>query len=140
MKQIEGLVGYQLVQLSRAHRNRADVLLGQLGLHAGQEMTLFRLWQEEGLTHTQLAESLCVEPPTLSRMLQRMEAAGLLTRQPDAEDARISRVYLTDRGRSLEKPVLEAWNRLEDETVQGLTETEQLLLRRLLMQLRANLS
>ena len=140
MKQIEGRVGYQLVQLSRAHRNRAEALLSQIGLHVGQEMILFRLWQEEGLAHSQLAELMCVEPPTATKMLQRMEAAGLVVRRPDPEDGRISRVYLTELGKSLEKPVLNAWNSLEEETIRGLTEMEQALLRRLLMQMRANLS
>ena len=140
MKHLEGRIGYELVQLARTHRNRAEELLNPLGLHTGQEMTLFLLWEEEGQTHSQLAERMCVEPPTASKMLQRMEAAGLLVRRTDPEDARISRVYLTERGRSLKEPVLDAWKRLEEETLKGLTETEQALLRRLLMQMRANLS
>ena len=140
MKQIESLIGYELFQLCKAHRNRAEELLNEHGLHAGQEMTLFQLWEEEGQTQTQLAERMCVEAPTASKMLQRMETAGLLVRRADTEDARVSRVYLTDHSRSLEKPVREAWNRLEEETLGGLTEAEQALLRRLLIQMRNNLS
>ena len=140
MKQIEGLIGYELFQLCKAHRNRAEELLNEHGLHTGQEMTLFQLWEEEGQTQTQLAERMCVEAPTASKMLQRMETAGLLVRRADSEDARVSRVYLTDHSRSLEKPVREAWNRLEEETLRGLTEAEQALLRRLLIQMRSNLS
>ena len=140
MKQTKGRIGFELVQLSRAHRNRAEELLSPLGLHTGQEMTLFLLWEEEGQTHSQLAERMCVEPPTASKMLQRMEADGLLVRRTDPDDARVSRVYLTEHGRSLKQPVLDAWNRLEEETLKGLTETEQALLRRLLMVMRSNLS
>jgi DNA-binding MarR family transcriptional regulator len=140
MKQIEGRIGYELVQLCRAHRNRAEELLNPLGLHTGQEMTLFLLWEEEGQTHSQLAERMCVEPPTASKMLQRMEAAGFLVRRTDPEDARISRVYLTEHGRSLKEPTLDAWNCLEEETLNGLTETEQALLRRMLRQMHSNLS
>ena len=69
-----------------------------------------------------------------------MEHAGLIERRPDPEDARISRVYLTERGRALEQPVLEVWKDLEAHTVAGLSATEQALLRRLLMQVSANLS
>lgn len=140
MKQIQDYLGLQLLQVHRAHRARADAALNKLGLHTGQEMLLLRLWTEEGIPQSQLAASMGVEPPTVTKMLQRMEHAGLIERRPDLDDARISRVYLTERGRALEQPVLEVWKQLEAQTVAGLSDTEQALLRRLLMQLSANLS
>jgi len=73
-------------------------------------------------------------------MLQRMEHAGLIERRADPEDARVSLVYLTERGRSLEQPVLNVWKELEAQTVAGLSATEQALLFRLLQQVSANLS
>lgn len=140
MRQIEEFLGFQIVQVCRAHRNQAEAMLCELGLHAGQEMILFLLWIEEGMSHSQFAEQMCVEPPTITKMLQRMEAAGLVERHPDANDARVSRVYLTERGRSLEQQVLDAWRQLEERTLQGLTQAEQVLLRRLLAQVHSNLS
>jgi len=124
----------------KAHRARAEAALNRLGLHTGQEMLLLRLWIEEGIPQSQLAVSMGVEPPTATKMLQRMEHAGLIERRPDPEDARVSRVYLTERGRALEQPVLEVWKQLEAQTVAGLSPTELALLRRLLMQVAANLS
>ena len=140
MRQIQDYIGFQLLQVHKAHRARAEAALNKLGLHPGQEMLLLRLWLEEGITQSQLAASMGVEPPTATKMLQRMEHAGLIERRPDLEDARISRVYLTERGRELEQPVLEVWKHLEAQTVAGLSATEQALLRRLLMQVSANLS
>ena len=140
MRQIQDYLGFQLLQVHKAHRARAEAALNQLGLHTGQEMLLLRLWIEEGVPQSQLAAAMGVEPPTATKMLQRMERAGLIERRPDAEDARISRVYLSERGRALEQPVLEVWKRLEAQTVVGLSATEQALLRRLLMQVSANLS
>ncbi len=140
MKQIESNVGFLLVQCCRAHRNRAEAALSELGLHVGQEMFLLRLCQEDGQTQSQLAGCMCVEPPTLSKMVQRMEVAGLVERRQDSEDARVSRVYLTERGRALEQPVLAIWRDLEKCTLSGLTETEQMLLRRLLLQIQTNIS
>ena len=138
MRQIQDYLGFQLLQVHKAHRARAEAALNKLGLHTGQEM--LRLWIEEGVPQSQLAASMGVEPPTATKMLQRMEHAGLIERRPDPEDARISRVYLTERGRALEQPVLEVWKDLEAHTVAGLSATEQALLRRLLMQVSANLS
>lgn len=140
MKQIEGNVGFLLVQCCRAHRNRAEAALNELGLHVGQEIFLLRLLQEDGQTQTQLAECMCVEPPTLSKMVQRMEAAGFVARRPDSGDARVSRVYITERGKAMEQPILTMWSNMENCTLSGLTETEQALLRRLLLQIHSNIS
>lgn len=140
MRQIQEYLGFQLLQVHKAHRARAEAALNKLGLHPGQEMLLLRLWTEEGIPQSQLAASMGVEPPTATKMLQRMERAGLIKRRPDPEDARISRVYLTERGRALEKPILEVWKQLETQTVANLSATEQALLRRLLMQVLTNLS
>jgi len=109
-------------------------------VHIGQEMVLLRLWAQEGPTHTDLAAALGVEAPTVTKALQRMERAGLVQRRPDADDARVSRVYLTPRGRALEEPVRRAWHDLETAAMTGLTLEERLLLRRLLLQVRDNLS
>jgi DNA-binding MarR family transcriptional regulator len=140
VKQIQDYIGFQLLQIHKAHRARAEAAFNKLGIHTGQEMLLLQLWIEEGLTQSQLATCMNVEPPTATKMAQRMEQAGLIERRPDPEDARISRVYLTSRGRELEQPVLEVWKQLEMRTVAGLLPTEQVLLRRLLMQVDENLS
>lgn len=140
MRQVQDSIGFQLIQILKAHRSHAEPALNKLGLHIGQEMLLLQLWIEEGVPQSQLATCMGVEPPTATKMLQRMEHAGLIERRPDAQDARISRVYLTARGRALEQPVLELWKQLEAQTVAGLSTTEQALLRRLLMQVSANLS
>ena len=140
MRQIRDFIGFQVLQVHKAHRSRAETALNKLGVHTGQEMILLQLWIEEGIPQSQLAASMEVEPPTATKMLQRMERAGLIERRPDPEDARISRVYLTERGRALEQPVLDVWKQLEAQTVAGLSLTEQALLHRLLMQILTNLS
>jgi DNA-binding MarR family transcriptional regulator len=140
VRQIQDYIGFQVLQVHKAHRRHAEAALNKLGLHTGQEMILLQLWIEEGIPQSQLAASMEVEPPTATKMLQRMERAGLIERRPDPEDARVSRVYLTERSRALEQPVLDVWKQLEAQTVAGLSLTEQALLRRLLLQVSANLS
>lgn len=140
MRQIQDYIGFQVLQVHKAHRQLAEAALNKLGVHTGQEMILLQLWIEEGIPQSQLAASMEVEPPTATKMLQRMERAGLIERRPDPTDARVSRVYLTERGRALEQPVLDVWKQLEAQTVAGLSLTEQALLHRLLMQVLTNLS
>lgn len=133
-------LGYLLVQVCKAHRNRVQARLSEIGLYAGQEMILMRLCEGQGVTQSQLVDDLCVEPPTVTKMLQRMESVGLVERRQDSEDARVSRVYLTAQGEAIEGSLRSIWQELEVETTAGLSETEQALLRRLLLQVYANLA
>lgn len=136
---INQTISYLLAQICKAHRSAASDILAEVGLHAGQEIFLLQLWQQDGLTQTQLADSMCVQPPTVNKMLNRMESAGLVTRRQDAEDSRVSRVYLTDKSRDLQDAVKEIWTRLESRTLANFTLEERVLLRRLLLQMHANL-
>lgn len=132
-------IGFSLIQICKAHRNRAEAALNQIGLYAGQEMVLLRLGRQEGISQSELAGELCVEAPTVTKMLQRMERAGLVERRASAEDARVSEVFLTDLGRSLQEPVRKIWQELEEAVLLGLSDQEQALLRGLLQRVYANL-
>jgi DNA-binding MarR family transcriptional regulator len=99
-----------------------------------------QLWQQDGLTQSQLAETLCVQPPTIHKMLSRMEASGLVRRETDAEDSRVSRVYLTAEARKLRDSVDQVWATSEAQTLRNLTTEERVLLRRLLLQVLSNLN
>lgn len=140
MAVIPETISYQLVQLARAHRAKAQALLGRLGLHPGQEMLLVHLWEEDGLTHSEIAGRCDITPATVSKVADKMESAGYIRRRPDAEDQRVSRLYLTPAGRDLRAEVDAVWKELEEVSIANLTLEERLLLRRLLAQMAANLS
>ena len=132
--------GFALAKACRAHRTQVGAALAEVGLHVGQEMVLLELWKEDGLKGGELAARLGVEPPTVSRMLGRLEGCGLLERRRDPEDARSFRVCLTDKGRDLQGPVEDLWRRVEDRAFEGMSEEEKLLLKGLLSRVRENLS
>ena len=136
---ISASIGALLVQICRAHRNKAQELLSQIDLYPGQEFLLTNLSPHDGLTHTEVAENLCVQPATLTKMLDRLVKTGLVQRKMDPDDQRVSRVYLTEKGRQLLKPIEQAWEELEQISFANLTLEERLLLRRLLLQVYANL-
>jgi len=132
-------IDFLLAQVCRLHHARAHTLLEELGLYRGQPPMLHALWEQEGLTHGELAERLHVQPATITKMIQRMEKAGFLERQSDLEDQRVSRVYLTDAGRAIQAEVRQVWRTLEGETFAGFTLEERVLLRRFFLQIRENL-
>ena len=128
-----------LSQVCRLEHARSHEMLEEIGLYRGQHRILRALWGEDGLTQTELSQLSHVRPATMSTTIQRMEAAGLVKRRHDAEDQRVSRVYLTQKGRVLQEDVEQAWSRLEDEIFVDFTPEERMLLRRLFLQMRENL-
>jgi len=72
------------------------------GAHPGQLFCLRAIAHHDGITQRDLAEELHVARPTITRMLQGMERAGIVERHVDERDQRLTRVHLTDRGREFE--------------------------------------
>lgn len=136
---VKGTVGYGLARVCKAHRAHVGAMLGQLGLHVGQEMVLIELWQADGLRGGELACRLGIEPPTVTKMLRRLEGCDLVERRQDPADARSFRVYLTEKGRDLEAPVGRCWEIAGDRTFGGLDAAERRELGRLLFKARAGM-
>ena len=131
---------FALAKVCKAHRTHVGELLAEHGLHVGQEMVLVELWQGDGLRCGDLADRLGVEPPTITKMLRRLESCGLVERRADQEDARSLRVYLTGRGRALEEPVLRCWERAEQTLLSGMNTRDRQTFRRLLNRVKDNLN
>jgi MarR family transcriptional regulator, organic hydroperoxide resistance regulator len=74
-------------------------LLEPMGLTHPQYLVMLALWEESPLTLTELGRRLRLEPATLSPLLKRLEAGGMVTRQRDPRDERALAVSLTTKGR-----------------------------------------
>lgn len=109
---------------SKLMRGGADAAMGRHGVRVGQNLVIDALVADDGLPPGELAQRLRVTTPTIVKMATRMEAAGLLTRRRDEEDARLVRLYLTDRARSLHGLVEDELRRLEERATAGLTAEE----------------
>jgi len=133
-------IGVILATLSRQQRKRMDALLGDYGLHVGQDMLLMNVSEADGCTQNEIAECLGIQPATVTRMLQRVERNGLIERRKDPDDSRITRVYLTEEGRRQEQRLASLWENVEGDLVKGMTPIEQALLRRLLVQMIQNIT
>jgi len=89
-----------LTQAARSMRTAITRNLGDSGLYAGQDGVILALAEEDGLPAGSLAQKLGVKAPTITRTIGRMEAQGFVERRADAEDARLTKVYLTEPGRN----------------------------------------
>jgi len=118
-------ISLRISAVARLHRQHAGALLHGLGLSAGQELLLMLLWEKEPRTQAELTREMAIEPPTTSKMLSRLERAGVIVRNRSESDRRTVLVTLTEAGRALEGPVNAAWRTLEADTVGTLTPEEQ---------------
>lgn len=130
---------YIYLEILRLHYYRTHVLLDEIGVYPGQPHLLFILNKKDGLSQTEIATKLDLKPSTITVMLRRMEKSSLVERRQDAEDQRISRVYLTDEGRETCNKAMQITKKLEEECFGNFTVEEKVLFRRLLMQMRDNL-
>jgi MarR family transcriptional regulator, transcriptional regulator for hemolysin len=103
--------GFLLKEVSRRYVNRFEVRAAEIPLNLAQAKALVRLEKNEGVSQARLAELAEVDPMTMVRILDRMEAVDLLERRPDPADRRARCLYLTAKA----KPILSEIWRLSDE-------------------------
>ena len=87
--------GFLLTDVARLMRTIYDRRVKSLGLTRSQWWVLNHLFRGDGVTQTELADTLEIEKPTLGRLLDRLQAKGWVRREADARDGRVWRVYLT---------------------------------------------
>jgi DNA-binding MarR family transcriptional regulator len=128
-----------LTQLAQAYRGLLEGLMDRIGLHRAQVNVLCRLFAQDGMTQSEIAEQLSVQGATITNMLQRMEEAGLVTRRRDPEDNRLVRVYLTEMGRQQERAISEQATRVEQSVFEGISAEERAVLRRMMKRMLDNM-
>src|SRR5262249_15202598 len=104
------------------HRGQATVALSKLGLHTGHEVLLLELDARGPRARVELAGALGCEPPSVTLMVQKLEAAGLIRRSTSTRDSRATLVELTDKGSSLMPKLRDVWLRLAETTSAGLND------------------
>jgi DNA-binding MarR family transcriptional regulator len=133
-------LGGRLIYAARLMRTaRAERLLGE-GIYSGQDALLRQLAREDGPNMGALAKALGVRPPTITKMVARMETQGLVRRTVSASDSRIGQVFLTEAGSRMLERVAQAWEVAETEAFRDLSDKELRRLKKLLRKVSANLS
>ncbi len=124
----------------RLHRQLMIAALGDIDTHPGQAFCLRFLAANDGVTQRDLAESLHLARPTVSKMLQAMEKGRARERRPDEHDQRLTRVHLTVTGNRLETELRTVSAAQINETIGSLPEGDRRELGRLLEALSASIS
>lgn len=104
-----------------------------------QWIVLVRLWQRDGRTVSELSESTQRDKPTMSRILDSMEAHGLVRRVADEQDARTRIIELTREGKAMRKKLVPVAKSLVLQLEAGISEADLLTTRRTLRRMFENL-
>lgn len=84
-------------------------LLEPLGLTYSQYIVMLVLWETDNVTVKEIGQRLFLDSGTLTPLLKRLEASGVVQRKRDAQDERQVRISLTPKGRDLRAPVAAVW-------------------------------
>ncbi|MDQ0634929.1 DNA-binding MarR family transcriptional regulator [Arthrobacter pascens] len=119
-------VCFALYSASRAATAVYRPLLDELGLTYPQYLVMLVLWEEDPRGVKELGEELGLDSGTLSPLLKRLEALGLVERRRSGEDERRVAIHLTAAGRNLSSGATAIPQRLADAAGLSPAELEQL--------------
>ncbi|MGC4057105.1 MAG: MarR family transcriptional regulator [Chitinophagaceae bacterium] len=100
---LDNQVCFPLYALSREITNQYRPFLDELDLSYPQYLVMMLLWEYKKLTVSGICDKLMLDTGTLTPLLKRMEAKGLVLRQRNSSDERVVTVTLSDKGKALKK-------------------------------------
>lgn len=139
IKKPQDALGFVLSDVARLIRRNFNRQVQKLGLTQAQWQVLAFLARNEGVRQIQLADSLDMQPISVARIIDRMQASGWVERRPDPTDRRAFNLYLTAQA----NPILEQmWDQgaiTRAEALKNIPAADQDQLLRTLLRMRENL-
>ena len=129
-------IGLLINETSKFFHDRMRRETEKLGIRDGYRQMLFHLAREDGGTQLDLVRCSHLKPPTVSVTLKKMEDDGYVIRETDPTDLRQVRVYITEKGRTMNEAIHGKLHETEDILVTPLNEGEEEQLRQLLLKIR----
>lgn len=131
--------GFLLGDTSRMLRRRFEQRAQEFNLTSAQWRAIAQLSRTDGLTQVSLANRLDIEPMTVCRLVDRMEGAGFVRRQPNPIDKRAKLVCLTERSRAMIEAMRKIALEVYEEAFEGFSDAEREVLVKALNRVNKNL-
>lgn len=138
-RDLENDLGFLIHDVARFMRRKFDREVRVTGLTRAQWWVLVELLRDNGQTQSGLAENMELDKATLSSLIDKLEAAGFVRRQPDPRDRRVKRVFRTEKVNAILPILSAAGEALYAQAFAGIEPTERRSLQELLMRLKRNL-
>jgi DNA-binding MarR family transcriptional regulator len=132
-------LGFLLHDVSRLRRSSFDKLMKPLGITRSQWWVIAHLSRHDGMMQTELAMLLDLGKVTLGGIVDRLEAAELVQRRPDATDRRAKRIYLTEKAIKLIRDMQQAETEHNRFVLKDITPDERESMTNLLSKMKSNL-
>jgi DNA-binding MarR family transcriptional regulator len=78
------------------------------------------LWQDDGCSQQTLADRTHKDKPGITRLIDNLEKESLVERRPDAKDRRLNLIFLTPKGKIIEREVIEIVNQTLEDAIKGI--------------------
>ncbi|GGS80929.1 hypothetical protein GCM10010156_44650 [Planobispora rosea] len=127
-----------MAQAARGHRVLLAALLAEIDLYPGQDRALFALWENGPQSQNALARLLGIDVSTMTKMLQRLERSGFISRSPSPANRRISIVSTTPAGDALRPELDRVTAEIHRQLTRGLSPEQVETLTSLLSVVRDN--
>ena len=127
-----GIIGARIGFISRKSKNYFNQVVSEEGLFAGQHHIIMMLERVGCATVSQIAEEMRTTSATASVSIKRLEKAGFVEKRSSESDARITKIYLTDKALAVTQRIKAKMDEAEESLTQGLTQEEKYLLSDLL--------
>lgn len=115
MDRIEDCISFLVGKAAQQITRRAREKLAPYGVTPVQYAVMRALWEQDGRSGAELGARLAIDSATTTGVIDRLEAAGLVSRRPDNGDRRIHRAVLTEPGRLLQATLVHAMDELNAE-------------------------
>ncbi|MGL4453476.1 MAG: MarR family winged helix-turn-helix transcriptional regulator [Sarcina sp.] len=125
----------ELRKMMKGHFRKSRAVLEKYQLYAGQPPLLFSLLKEEGQRQKDIAKALNVQAATVTVMVKRLEKSGFIEKKEDEHDRRISRLYLTKKGKEVCVSAKDAIDDINMKAFSALTEEEKIIFRKLIQKI-----
>jgi DNA-binding MarR family transcriptional regulator len=132
METLPSEIGETAHALRRAFGRRAAAL----GVTGAQWKVLFKLTVKPGLRQAELADMMDIEPITLTRIIDRLQEAGLVERVADPADRRVWRLHVTAKAKPIAAKLRSIANEMSAEAFAGIAPEDIATTRRVLAQAR----
>ena len=119
--------------------NTAKGMYQEFDLNRSQAAILFTLHRRKSISQKELARELNMTAPSITSAIQKMEREKYITRETDKSDQRVMRLTLAERGKACIQSVKNVGERMDEIIQGGMSLEEQLLFRRLILQVKDNL-
>jgi MarR family transcriptional regulator for hemolysin len=138
--EVDSTLGFLLHDVARLLKKRFEQNSRRSGLTRSQWQVLTYLAQNEGINQARLAELIEVEPITLGRIVDRLEAMGLIKRDPHPTDRRTWLLHLVEAARPKLEQIRELGDVTHEEALAGVSEDDGQRLLKTLEAMKANLT